>query len=103
MHLSSTKARELILLAGLLLLERKVPPQSISFLVRSYYDLADLDNPNGITVRQMSDNYGCTPQAGSKHAKILLHYKVLVRVGYRNWAFNWEATERLNDLSKISF
>jgi len=98
MTISETRAKQVILLAGLLLLEGEVPPTSVAFLIKSYLSLSDIDEAGrGLTIKTMSDNYGCTPQSGRKHVLILARHDILVRPEHKRWKFNWEHLSRLND------
>lgn len=104
MAISETRAKQVVLLAGLLLLEGKVPPASIAFLAKSYLSLSDVDSANrGLTIKSMSDNYGCTPQSGRKHVFTLVHHDILIRRGHKRWQFNWEQLSKLNDLARVYF
>jgi hypothetical protein len=100
---NSIRARQVILLAGLLLIEGRVPAASIAFLAKSYLDLSGFEvDKRGITTAQMAINYGCTPQAGRKHAKILGHHNLLQRAGgSKRWKFNWDELSRLNNLASL--
>lgn len=104
-HVSPVKAKQIILLGGLLLLEGNVNPRSVAFLIKSYLDLSDLDNvTRGVTVKKMSDNYGCTPQSGIKHVKELSFRGVLVRSSnHKGWKFNWDYLKKLNNLDQLDF
>ena len=104
MAVSETRAKQVILLAGLLLLEGEVPPAAIAFLAKSYLSLSDVDSANkGLTIKIMSDNYGCTPQSGRKHVFTLVQHDILIRHGHKRWQFNWEQLTKLNDLAKAYF
>ena len=104
MTISATRAKQLILLGGLFLLEGNIHPRSVAFLVKSYLDLSDLDtNKRGLTIKRMSDNYGCMPQSGSKHVKELTRKGVLLRTKNKRYQFNWEYLSRLNNLDQINF
>lgn len=102
MTVNVTKAKQIILLGGLMLLDGKVAPVSVAFLLRSYQALSDIDsNARGLTVKQMSDNYGCRPQSGIKHVKHLARNDVLIRTEHKRWKFNWDHLIRLNNLDQI--
>ena len=104
MAVSETRAKQVVLLAGLLLLEGDVPPASIAFLAKSYLSLSDVDSAGrGLTIKIMSDNYGCTPQSGRKHVVILERHDILIRHEYKRWQFNWDQLTKLNDLAKTYF
>lgn len=104
MIVSAARAKQLILLGGLFLLEGEVRPTAVAFLLKSYLDLSDMDNnKHGITIKLMSDNYGCTPQSGKKHVQELVYKKVLIRKGYQCYQFNWDYLSRLNNLDQINF
>ena len=104
MAVSETRAKQVILLAGLLLLEGDVPPASIAFLAKSYISLSDVDSAaRGLTTKIMSDNYGCVPQAGRRHVLILEHHDILIRCEHKRWKFNWDQLTKLNDLAKTYF
>lgn len=99
---SELRAKQVILLAGLLLVEGKVPPATIAFLARSYLDFSDIDEyPDGLSAAHMGKNYMCTKQAALKHVAELERNDILVRARYRKWKFNWDVLSRLNDLDKI--
>ena len=99
---SKMKAKQVILLAGLLLVEGKVPPMSVAFLAKSYIDFSDISKVGaGLSLARMGRNYGCTKQSASKHAKILEHHGLLIRVAHSQWNFNWDVVSRLNKLANL--
>ena len=104
MAISETRAKQVILLAGLLLLEGEVPPAAVAFLAKSYLSLSDVDSANrGLSIKVMSDNYGCVPQSGRKHVFTLARHGILIRCGRKRWQFNWDQLIKLNDLARTYF
>ena len=99
---SKLKAKQVVLLAGLLLVEGDVPPASVAFLAKSYIDLSDITKiDDGMSSAAMGRNYGCSRQAALKHVKILEHHGLLIKVHRLKWKFNWDVVSRLNDLANL--
>lgn len=62
-----------------------MPDASIRFFAQVFDTLQTNDQ---LTCSEMARHYGCTPQAASKHLRVLVSSDYLTRVHYRAWALN---------------
>lgn len=69
-----------LLIAGL-------PDAAIRFFASVYQTLKQNDH---VSCTEMAKVYGCTPQAASKHLRVLVQRGYMARIHYRAWSLNAE-------------
>jgi predicted ArsR family transcriptional regulator len=67
------------------LLDQGTPDAATRFFASVYEALLSADT---LTCTEMAHLYGCTPQAASKHLRVLTTSQFLRRVHYRAWEIN---------------
>jgi hypothetical protein len=67
------------------LLDQGIPDAATRFFAAIYAALLSTDT---LTCTSMAHLYGCTPQAASKHLRVLTTSQYLRRVHYRAWEIN---------------
>lgn len=67
------------------MLVQGMPDAAIRFFASVYDNLSTTDR---MSCSEMARHYGCTPQAASKHLRVLVSSEYMTRIHYRAWALN---------------